>query len=445
MYMKKKKEIEEAEEEKIKYVNSAGKFEEGLVVEMINDDECTKYLYSNDGQEVGEMYSYEGDDNVVYLPYQKTNSLIQNHIVEFPSGITDYEDFDELLKSIRVFIHTYVDIPEDFEIVCSYYVILSWVYDRFHEVPYLRVIGDYGTGKSRLIKTVGNLCYRPIKTTGATNPAGIFRILNDIQGTLLLDEADFRYSDTTETIIKILNSGYEKGSPLIRMEANKNGALQIKSFKVYGPKIIGTREPFTDKALESRCFTEHMGMSSIREDIPRNLDDGFYSQATHIRNMLLSYRFECLQTPVNGQSELISGIHPRLQQIALPMLQIMKNNEHRTIFKAYMRKQNDELIADRSDNWEAEIVKILLAIKSQNVDQASIKDISVLLNKHRDPDEPLWNPKKVGWLIKKKLSLTRTRITRGYVVSITENAHKVDMYRERFGITEQDIQVYLEK
>jgi hypothetical protein len=245
----KKKDQEEEPEKKIKYVNSAGKFEEELVVEMINDGIDTKYLYSNGGEEVGEMYSYESDDNTVCLPYQKSNSLIQNHIVEFPSGVIDYEDFDELFNTIRVFIHTYVDIPEDFEIVCAYYVLLSWVYDRFHEVPYLRVIGDYGTGKSRLIKTVGNLCYRPIKTTGATNPAGIFRILNDIQGTLLLDEADFRYSDTTETIVKILNAGYEKGSSVIRMDANKNGALQIKSFRVYGPKIIGTREPFTDKAL----------------------------------------------------------------------------------------------------------------------------------------------------------------------------------------------------
>lgn len=444
MYMKKKKEIEE-EEEKIKYVNSAGKFEEGLVIEMVNDEDGTKYLYSNYGQEVGEMYSYEGDDNVVYLPYQKTNSLIQNHIVEFPSGITDYEDFDELFKTIRVFIHTYVDIPEDFEIVCSYYVILSWVYDRFHEVPYLRVIGDYGTGKSRLIKTVGNLCYRPIKTTGATNPAGIFRILNDIQGTLLLDEADFRYSDTTETIIKILNSGYEKGSPLIRMEQSKNGAYQIKSFKVYGPKIIGTREPFTDKALESRCLTEHMGTSTIRENVQRNLDNRFYDQATHIRNMLLLYRFECLQTPTNGQGELISGIQPRLQQIALPMLQMMKNEEHRTIFKAYMRKQNDELIADRSDNWEAEIVKILLLFKAQKIDRVTIKNISDRLNAHKDEDESPWNPKKVGSFMKKKLPLTKTRVSRGWVISLSENAHKVDMYRERFGITEQDIQVYLEK
>lgn len=443
--MKNKQEAEEDETKKTKYINSAGMIEGDFIVEMIDDGTETKYLFVNGSNEVGEMYSYEGDDNVVYLPYQKSNSLVKNQIIEFPSGVCDYEDFDELFKTIRVFIHTYVDIPEDFEIVCSYYVILSWVYDRFHEIPYLRVIGDYGTGKSRLIKTVGNLCYRPIKTTGATNPAGVFRILNDIQGTLLLDEADFRHSDTTETIIKVLNSGYEKGSPLIRMEANKNGALQIKSFKVYGPKIIGTREPFTDKALESRCLSEHMGTASIRENIPRNLDNHFYEQATLIRNMLLSYRFEAVLGQSRGVSELIVGIHPRLQQIALPMLQLMKNEEHREIFKAYMRKQNDELIADRSDNWESEVVKILLALKSQNVDQVSIKDIALLLNKHRDVDEPLWNPKKVGWLIKKKLSLTRTRITRGYVVSISENAHKVDMYRERFGINDQDIQAYLEK
>ena len=28
--------------------------------------------------------------------------------------------------------------------------------------PYLRALGDYGTGKTRFIQTVGVLCYRPM-------------------------------------------------------------------------------------------------------------------------------------------------------------------------------------------------------------------------------------------------------------------------------------------
>lgn len=441
MYMKKKDKTEE--EPKIRYVRSPGFVDGDFIVEMINQGDESRFLFVNGGTDIGEMYQYEVDEKKTLVPYDHRSDLLQNHIVEFPTDVVDYEDFDELFKTIRVFIHTYVDIPEDFEIVCSYYVILSWIYDRFHEVPYLRVIGDYGTGKSRLVKTVGNLCYRPIKTTGATNPAGIFRLLNDIRGTLILDEADFKYSDTTETIIKILNAGYEREPGLVRIDSSKDGNFAIKAFQVFGPKIIGTREPFTDKALESRCFTEHMGRSSIREDIQRNLDGVFYERATTIRNMLLSYRFEALQKPLEGSQELISGIHPRLQQIALPMLQIIKNKEHREVFKAYMRKQNDELVADRSDNWEAEIVAILLSFKERGIDHVTVKDISDVLNKHKDEDEPVWNPKKAGWVIKKKLTLNKGRKSRGWGFSLSENAHKVDMYRERFGITDQDIQAYI--
>jgi hypothetical protein len=55
-----------------------------------------------------------------------------------------------------------------FEQIASYYVLFSWVYDAFNELPYLRVRGNAGSGKTRLLLMVGSLCYKPIFASGAS-------------------------------------------------------------------------------------------------------------------------------------------------------------------------------------------------------------------------------------------------------------------------------------
>jgi len=42
---------------------------------------------------------------------------------------------------------TLFDVSPAFEKVATHYVLLSWVYDAFNELPYLRRGGDYGSAK----------------------------------------------------------------------------------------------------------------------------------------------------------------------------------------------------------------------------------------------------------------------------------------------------------
>ena len=53
----------------------------------------------------------------------------------------------ELRFDVQDFIHRYVDLSPAFEKVATHYVLLSWVYDAFNELPYLPLRGDYGSGK----------------------------------------------------------------------------------------------------------------------------------------------------------------------------------------------------------------------------------------------------------------------------------------------------------
>ena len=250
-----------------------------------------------------------------YFPFPYENDLIQKKVVLFPSGLEKYRNESELRTRISDFIHKYLQVSEAFEKLAVNYVLMTWIYDKFHELPYLRALGDYGSGKTRLLQTVGALCYKSMWTSGAVTPAPIFRIIQQFGGTLLLDEADFRFSDSTQDIIKILNNGYSRGFPVLRCSSDSEH--EVKAYTVFGPKIVATRFPFSDPALESRCITERMTKINLRLNIPLNLKNPFWKEAQEIRNQLLFWRFQ--NYGKRELKEVKGNLEPRRKQILAPL------------------------------------------------------------------------------------------------------------------------------
>lgn len=74
---------------------------------------------------------------------------------------------------------------------------------------------------------------------------------------MVLDEADFRFSDEKAELVKILNNGNVKGFPVLRTSISNKHEYDPRAFNVYGPKIIAMRHSFEDEALESRFITEN--------------------------------------------------------------------------------------------------------------------------------------------------------------------------------------------
>jgi len=299
-------------------------------------------------------------------------------LISLPSGLGDYESEAKLVEEIQAFIHKWLDVSPEFEELSAYYVLLSWFYDPLYTVPYLRALGDTGTGKSRFLDVVGKLCYKPIKISGAVTPSPIYRLLKKWKGTLVIDEADFYKSDESHEIVKILNCGFERGTPVVR--SNKDNPNDIETFYVFGPKVIATRRTYADKALEARCITEVMKETS-RTDIPATLDQTFFKEQEKLRRKLLHYRLKSLGNWLgklsenggnNGKIEVnnvtnvtnvtfdLSGIEPRLKQLASSFFLAFRNNkEILTRFKNWLIKYQYELITERSNTPEGEIVNYL--------------------------------------------------------------------------------------
>lgn len=371
-----------------------------------------------------------------FKPLHPTNALVAKKMILFPMLPFPYGSEAELLKEIQAYIHKYLDVSEAFEPIATYYILFTWLYDRFNEVPYLRAIGDFGSGKSRLLQVIGSVCYKPVFTSGVTTLSPMFRIIDDVKGTLIIDEADFKQSDKDSDIVKMLNTGYAKGGNVFRSEGK--GVYDVRGFDVFCPKIVATRETFNDKALESRFLVEEMGGGKLRADIPRTLKKEFYEEASLLRGKLLMWRMKNYFEPIEYREDLIENIHPRLNQIVLPLLSIIKDEKIREDLKTFIIKYNEELIEDRAITIESEIILAILRLEHQKfgVQEITTKEISFTVNEQLEEKFDHITPRKTGWYLRKRLQLKPRRNHRGFVLSFKVNRSRLDLWKDKFGITD---------
>ena len=81
-----------------------------------------------------------------FVPYRSQNNLLTHRVVVLPSAVGNYESEAQLLEQVQRFVHRYVDLTPAFEEIASNYVLLTWGYDVFSELPYLRVADRTAAG-----------------------------------------------------------------------------------------------------------------------------------------------------------------------------------------------------------------------------------------------------------------------------------------------------------
>lgn len=409
---------------------------DGRMAELIYDkeEERTAFaMWRGGAWSIEETIEMDSGDHLV--PFSPKNNLIRNDVVALPSEPVEYGSEEALVGEITDFIHRYLEVSEPFERIASYYVLLTWLYDAFKEMPYLRFQGDYGTGKTRALLTVGALCYKAFFASGASTVSPIFHILDAFRGTLIFDEADFRFSDEKAEIVKILNNGNVDGLPVLRTIQDRQKEFNPRAFKVFGPKIVAMRGSYDDKALESRFLTEPMGTKSLRTDIPINVPDGHKAEALKLRNKLLLFRFRNRAKARLDPSLVNPALEPRLNQILVPLLSVVSDAKLRADISAMAADTQRSLIADRSQSVEAQVLKVLLTLM-EKLGQVAVPlgDIGAALferygTEFNRPITSRW----VGSVVRKRLGLQTYKRYGVFAVPVTEKL-KIEHLCRRYGV-----------
>lgn len=341
---------------------SPGDYVDGHLFEMIYEPEERRTAYvvrTPDGQ-IEERPVLELDD-VIYEPLSPHESMLEKFQVRFSSGIDDHMGEEVLYHQMRSFVHKYLEVPETFEKICCFYAMMTWRFDQFNIVPYLRFLGQTGSGKSRGLKVVGALAFRPMRLVAVT-PASIFHAI-DTYGklTMLFEEMDLGHADHTAEILQIINAGYAKENAVPRVVKGQDGNFGLKAYEIFGPKIFAQRKPFSDAATNSRCLTQEMNSIHPREDIDRYIDDPvFWRHAEGLRNQLLHYRMVSWQPEIEIDRLTGYELPARLQEIMVSLKSVIVSEELHAELESFMEEMYEQSVAEWAMTLEARVVEALL-------------------------------------------------------------------------------------
>ena len=258
----------------------------------------------------------------------------------------------DLYQKIETHITRYLDAPPLDRELFIYYALFTWFTPKVNTTPYLRFIADTGNGKSRMQRIIGDLCLYPIKAGGASTPAGIMRLKEKWNGTLLIDEADLKESTTTNELVKYLNLGFERGQYFIKSDKDDPKSQDI--FDPFCPKIIGMRRPFQDNATEGRLLS-FSPKETTRTDIPFVLPASYDDEVRDLRAAIAVFVLTNWEK-VDGEKTIDIRdlpIEPRLKQLALPLsiiLQLFPDGTGR--FREYLTGRQQELKRVRASSLE---------------------------------------------------------------------------------------------
>lgn len=419
-------------------------------------------------------------DGIRYVP-KTPDDLIRGGGVLFPSGLGKLKKTKELVKDVEAFIHRYYLLDDQqFGRMASYYVLLTWLYDCFQAIPYLRAQGDFGSGKSELMKRIGHVCYRMMSTSGAGTAASLFRALDQYRGTAFMDEMDLRDGgDMTNDLIKILNQGAMANTPVWRLAElvvpDGTRDWQVASYDVFGPKLIAMRQDFSDKALTSRCISVRlMGKESLelqRAGVPLHLDQEFFDLAENLRNHLLRWRLEKWAPEIAVHEDLMDlQVPPRLNQVTMPLKAIARDDpELLADVENFIHTLNEELILERQMSLESRVLDGLIAIREEEkyakylfsghfeglgtvsytlpkyvakVANEIMDDMNLVQDDVDDEDSPKrrgrgTSAKKVGTIVRNDLQLRSKHTREGNIIVYDDE--KMEILKIKFGLDAKNV------
>jgi len=329
-----------------------------LFEEIINEGKPSFVTYEKSTGQIGYIPSIDYPDFRI-IPIQSAE--ITEGAVILPTGVEEYSSAVVLVDELKGLIHFYVDLPDVALEFSTWYIMMSWVYDRLNTLSYLRFQGDTGCGKSRALDVIGRLCYKPLMMAGAATPAPIYREIRRFRGTVILEEADFQDTSEKGEVVTILNCGFERNRPVIRCSRDNPDNLEI--LPCFGPKVFATRFKFSDIALEARCLTFIMEETD-REDIPPLLGSKFLLKSGELRKKLLLWRlrnYGSIDADAVEEIDLGKHLEPRLKQIGLPFAVPFKDQpEVLERFKTFLHAYGNEIVEERFESFQGRVIAALL-------------------------------------------------------------------------------------
>lgn len=344
--------------------HSCGRDLEDRVFEQIENQQFL--VYNKETREITKQKTIEGFEPISQLLCKPVNAT------------EDYESEQALWEDVRKYLYDHIDIAEGYDTLTAW-LLASWIPEKWHAVPYLFFYGPPASGKTWALEVLASIGFRPFMSASATL-ASIFRVIDQWHPTMFLDETEVYMKKDRDDVLNLLNAGYRKDFPAVRVEETDKG-LVPRVFDVFGFKALaGTREFM--QTLKSRCVI--LTMNKAIRKISTRIDP---ERAMSLRRKLLLYRFRKLSEKDSPEApDVLTG---RLKELFDPLIVVAPPSAKINII-AQAKKIEEERTEEEQASAEAIVFKAVLKIYRQTQEQKiAIEKIVQVANENHPLEEVL--------------------------------------------------------
>jgi putative DNA primase/helicase len=157
----------------------------------------------------------------------------------------------KLLDHLRQVFRRYIVLPKGADIALPLWVLHAWTFDSGEISPFIVLMSPVKRcGKTSVLIVLYYLTPRS-ELASNISPSAIFRYVEEMRPTLLIDEADAFVKDNEE-LRGILNSGHTKAAANVIRNIEVNGEHKPRRFSTWAPKAIAAIRSLAD-TLEDRA------------------------------------------------------------------------------------------------------------------------------------------------------------------------------------------------
>lgn len=194
----------------------------------------------------------------------------------------------ELIASLRGFFTRFAVFRDKrVSLSLATWTLGTYCYRIFRVFPYLAFRSpDKRCGKSRVLDLLSLLAFNASSRLVNPTEAQIFRGPSRNGGTLLLDEVEALKNADKENfagLLSVLNSGFERGGSVSRLEKSAAGSFQEVSFETYCPRALAGINKTAD-TLEDRSILTMMQRKLAREKTERFSPSRLETEAQALRD-----------------------------------------------------------------------------------------------------------------------------------------------------------------
>ncbi len=155
-------------------------------------------------------------------------------------------DIYDIMKGLYL---DYIDISEEWATLLGLWTMGTHAFRQFYAYAYTNIWSPAGTGKTQILKVTSLLAHNAELILDPTSAAS-YRMVDATDSVLCIDEADKIDPQKHGEFLGIINSGYEFGHKIPRVNTE---TFAVEKFASYSPKMLASNRAL-DPVLASRCL-----------------------------------------------------------------------------------------------------------------------------------------------------------------------------------------------